>query len=1509
MSDLTLNGLDDLERDWIEGSLKPDSLPSQVHPSYPYGNPTKPSHPVAFEPLGRGSSRAYYDDMRFERLRRLDRLRWTNLALDLLLPIDHEREEALKAAAARKAASGAAANNNSGNGGADADQATTDETEAEEEGEQDEEEGEDGEGEDEDVEEVEGSNEGSEYVEQVSSCMGGDEPWCMMITAPSNKANKRYVELHLCQSRTDLLYGVKSIFYDPLASLSLAPSGPRGTQYFRVSGLVNMLFTPSHSLGALRGTTMGYQNPIIPGFNPDPTILRTGDDYFVATSTFEFFPGVPIYHSKDLIKWTTIGHAFNRPNQLMMRGTAPSGGIFAPTLRYNKDPVEVSMRNRIYELDGNLFAASDPVYVDQWGFDPDLFFDDDGKVSKACAPEPPLNTSGRFTSLALLAQTILGTPILGRSEIDIKTGDSLTESRFSHQSPLPLDTPRLAEGSHIYKINGTYYLMTAEAGTEVQHRAMSYRSKVGPYGPWEESPYNPIVFNGRNLSQPILSTGHADMVQTPNGDWWAVFLGTRPQNPTNSSGRPQLGRETFLAPVQWTKDGWYTINGGKDITFDMPGLYNLDTPKVWKDSLKGTHECMRDGRVLRHTQAVSRTRTITPYKAFHTFPKTGGLNIRGNIYSLSDRETAAAFFRKQSDISTVFSTKVKFTPTSTRHEAGITIYLSIHYHNEIGITINPGSNKTAIFATTRSGENATANTTYVDLPNGVNEARLFIKAEPSKYSLGYATGNGEPTYIASVDSKWLQAYLQGWQNFVGSHFGIYASSNGLPILQSAPTQQWISLCLTHIVHVMASTDAPAPAPTVESQATNPLTSKFTGAERKAVDELRVSEAYPDKSDASSAPFEIWGLNLYPERVDDVFFWTTLLSEASIGHRALDIDEAGKMLVATLKWRAEFRAADTINEQFDENVFGKLGYVHGKDKEGRPLDRYNVYGGDQDLKAIFGDTERFLRWRVGLMERGLREIDFVNVDSMVQVHDYAGVSMTSRDANSKKAAADASKLFQDYYPELLADLKLDLLVVQAARIGTDVGQDESGRNWSSDDWERDATARRSRSTADSVWWTIDPGWQPVHPDQAWIIKVLARVDLHITTTPLPPCPIPIRCHVQLRKTCKTSVQAQGGCTQVQVHRSAGVCDICRRWIHTRHLSGACSSIQGAQCCGKWECWEQYANTYSQQIVFKALIVLHSIIRQGQTDNVLKYLASSDVLRLRNVSNGQWDGEYPGCSGEYSLIMSPGYMAPQNIAHYAMYLDCRVRTYKDLKHDAIRVQSESNRDRMSTDDDSQSSRPIQRNKTVMGRKLRVMTVEKGLLRETKMVQRLTDSLLECKSRGRTQCYGLENACQGLAGSIPGSQRGCDQCPGYALSDAPRGYPSYSPLGPVMKSLVLMCTQAPVSLAKTLEEYLKDPNFEDNRLEYRNSKIIADGGSVSKKNEKAPEAKRKLSLGRPLGISNDIWLANPSIKIPENNTASSSTAAESAKPGKSELMDFFASIEQEQPSMFDPQSQRQV
>ncbi|KAG8696553.1 hypothetical protein FRC09_008395 [Ceratobasidium sp. 395] len=320
-----------------------------------------------------------------------------------------------------------------------------------------------------------------------------------------------------------------------------------------------------------------------------------------------------------------------------------------------------------------------------------------------------------------------------------------------------------------------------------------------------------------------------------------------------------------------------------------------------------------------------------------------------------------------------------------------------------------------------------------------------------------------------------------------------------------------------------------------------------------------------------------------------------------------------------------------------------------------------------------------------------------------------------------------------------------------------------------------------------------------------------------------------------------------------------------------------------------------------IVFKALIVLHTIIRQGQTDNVLKYLASSEVLRLRNVSNGQWDG----------------YMAPQNLSNYAAYLDTRVRTYKDLKHDAIRVQSESNRDRLSTaDDEGPSGRPVQRSKTVMGRKLRVMTVEKGLLRETKMVQRLTDALLECKLyddnlEDELNMTALRMLVKDLLILFQATNEGVINVLEHYFEmsnvDAQNALKIYQhfckqtervvnylgiakKLQNVLNVQIPNLRHAPVSLAKTLEEYLKDPNFEDNRLEYRNSRIIADGGSTSKTNGKAAETAKPT----------------PAVEIPKTSTAGASTSKGESTPAKSELMDFFASIEQEQPSMFDPQSQ---
>ncbi|KAI0782673.1 ANTH domain-containing protein [Abortiporus biennis] len=349
-----------------------------------------------------------------------------------------------------------------------------------------------------------------------------------------------------------------------------------------------------------------------------------------------------------------------------------------------------------------------------------------------------------------------------------------------------------------------------------------------------------------------------------------------------------------------------------------------------------------------------------------------------------------------------------------------------------------------------------------------------------------------------------------------------------------------------------------------------------------------------------------------------------------------------------------------------------------------------------------------------------------------------------------------------------------------------------------------------------------------------------------------------------------------------------------------------------------------------VVFKALIVLHTMIRNGATDNVLGYLSSSEILRLRNVSAGHWEG----------------YNAPQNLQNYAIYLDSRIRAYRDLKHDAIRVQSESNRDmrnsqaiqedrmeqmqhekkstrrrfgRKEQHDDIPSSSTVQRSKTMAGRKLRVMTVEKGLLRETKVVQKMVDSLVECRLYLDDLSDELNvTALRMLVKDLLILFQACNEGVINVLEhyfemskiDAQEALTIYRNfckqtekvveyLGVAKKLQNLLnvpipnLRHAPVSLAGSLEEYLNDPNFEQNRIEYKTNKEIADKNAkagikatTSKPAEKAPEPKATSSSA----------------------TASGSTSAAPAaakQPSSQAMIDFFSSIEQEQQSMFNPQT----
>ncbi len=306
-----------------------------------------------------------------------------------------------------------------------------------------------------------------------------------------------------------------------------------------------------------------YTNPIIPGFFPDPSIIRVGEDYYLANSSFEWFPAVPLFHSKDLVNWQPIGHAITNPDYLPLIKVGKSRGIYAPTLREHKGTFY--MITTCVQCGDNFYVTakdprgpwSKPIWIKgAKGIDPDLFWDDDGKayysgagiLDKATAPWKDANG-------------------IWQSEIDLKTGTLIGEKRqLTHGHAT---NARWTEGPHIYKINGRYMLMTAEGGTGMDHAITVFESKdvTGPYVPHHKNP----VLTHRNLGKnyPLNSTGHPDLVQTQNGEWYGVALAKR-----NFQGFEMLARETFLVPVTM-EDGWPVFNPGHGKILDVDKRPNL----------------------------------------------------------------------------------------------------------------------------------------------------------------------------------------------------------------------------------------------------------------------------------------------------------------------------------------------------------------------------------------------------------------------------------------------------------------------------------------------------------------------------------------------------------------------------------------------------------------------------------------------------------------------------------------------------------------------------------------------------------------------------------------------------------------------------------------------------------------------------------------------------------------------------------------------------------------------
>lgn len=293
-----------------------------------------------------------------------------------------------------------------------------------------------------------------------------------------------------------------------------------------------------------------------------------------------------------------------------------------------------------------------------------LFFDDSGKtyLSAVNMVREPGVTNGN--GLCLATHTC---------EIDLDTGNSLSDSKWQRISTAPNG---VAEGPHILRFGDYWYMSTAEGGTDEGHQQWISRSKEGPLGPWETGPeatVNPLVFNNDHHS--IRNTGHMDIVDDTEGNWWAVFLGVRPQGDDQNT-LSSLGRETFLAPMTWSSDGWPVVNDRKPIELvcDGPGAYMLDGDSHWHDGFANAE------------LALSWYNLRTPLKPCYSLTqRLGYLTLHGNAYSITDFECPAMLLQKQKQHSVDWRTRLEFRPKKQGHEAGTTIWWSQYAYASIGI--------------------------------------------------------------------------------------------------------------------------------------------------------------------------------------------------------------------------------------------------------------------------------------------------------------------------------------------------------------------------------------------------------------------------------------------------------------------------------------------------------------------------------------------------------------------------------------------------------------------------------------------------------------------------------------------------------------------------------------------------------------------------------------------------------------------------------------------------------
>lgn len=511
-----------------------------------------------------------------------------------------------------------------------------------------------------------------------------------------------------------------------------------------------------------------FYSPILQGCYPDPSITRKGGDYYLVNSSFSMFPGVPIFHSKDLVNWTQLGHVLDRESQLKVQTAGISAGIYAPDIVYNPhNDMFYMITTQIASGIGNMVVKtkdpkegkwSDPIKLDFDGIDPSLFFDDNGKAYVLHNDAPDKGT-----------QRYEGHRVIKLWEYDTQTDQVVkgTDRIIVDGGVDPAKNPIWIEGPHLYKKTGKYYLMCAEGGTGSDHSEVIFSSDhiTGPYTP---APKNPILSQrhlAKNRPNPIEWAGHADLVEGPNGAWYGVFLAVRP----NEAKRVNTGRETFILPVDWSGE-WPVFEGGMEAlqsSVKMPaGVENRTNAEGYFPNGNFTFSDPLNAGKLDHRWVALRG----PREKFLQITNTGTI-LKPYAADISEQKPISALFYRQQHKNFESTVSLAYVPASESDLAGITCLQSEKYHYVLGIT-KRGTEDYIVLARNENGSTRIVAKEKIKLTGKV---KFRVKATGDSYQFAYALdGHNFRNVGTTVSGDILSTDLAG--GFTGALIGIYSTA-------------------------------------------------------------------------------------------------------------------------------------------------------------------------------------------------------------------------------------------------------------------------------------------------------------------------------------------------------------------------------------------------------------------------------------------------------------------------------------------------------------------------------------------------------------------------------------------------------------------------------------------------------------------------------------------------------------------------------------------------------------